>query len=45
MTVTWVSGDKKTQQVQYGSGKTQTSQVTTFAQNDMYGELLYYSYI
>ncbi|XP_024028054.1 probable inactive purple acid phosphatase 27 isoform X2 [Morus notabilis] len=35
MRVTWVSGDDKPQQVQYDGGKTQTSQVTTFTQNDM----------
>ncbi|PON74375.1 Acid phosphatase [Parasponia andersonii] len=35
MRVTWVSGDNKTQQVQYAGGKTQTSQVTTFTQKDM----------
>ncbi|XP_028760592.1 probable inactive purple acid phosphatase 27, partial [Neltuma alba] len=35
MRVTWVSGDKKPQQVQYADGKTETSQVTTFSQDDM----------
>ncbi|XP_030492644.2 probable inactive purple acid phosphatase 27 [Cannabis sativa] len=35
MRVTWVSGDNKPQQVQYGDGKTQTSLVTTFTQKDM----------
>ena len=44
MRVTWVSGDNETQQVKYGGGKTQKSQVTTFTQQDMHGELLYYLY-
>ncbi|PSS26490.1 Inactive purple acid phosphatase 27 precursor [Actinidia chinensis var. chinensis] len=35
MRVTWVSGDKDPQQVQYGNGKSQTSQVTTFSQENM----------
>ncbi|KAG2671755.1 hypothetical protein I3760_13G010100 [Carya illinoinensis] len=35
MRVTWVSGDKKPQQVQYGDGKMQTSVVTTFSQANM----------
>ncbi|KAJ7949288.1 Purple acid phosphatase [Quillaja saponaria] len=35
MRLTWVSGDKEPQQAQYGSGKTVTSQVTTFSQDDM----------
>ncbi|MCD7457310.1 hypothetical protein HAX54_034837 [Datura stramonium] len=35
MRVTWVSGDKTPQQLQYGDGKSQTSQVSTFTQNDM----------
>ncbi|XP_022157882.1 nucleotide pyrophosphatase/phosphodiesterase-like [Momordica charantia] len=36
MRVSWVSGDKEPQQVQYGEeGRTQTSQVSTFSQNDM----------
>uniref|UniRef100_A0A2N9EWH6 Purple acid phosphatase n=2 Tax=Fagus sylvatica TaxID=28930 RepID=A0A2N9EWH6_FAGSY len=33
--LTWVSGDKESQQVQYGNGKTQTSEVTTFSQDNM----------
>ncbi|KAK7312124.1 hypothetical protein VNO77_35740 [Canavalia gladiata] len=33
--LTWVSGDKEPQQVQYGKGKTATSTVTTFSQSDM----------
>jgi hypothetical protein len=33
--LTWVSGDKEPQQVQYGNGKTQTSEVTTFSQDNM----------
>lgn len=39
MRLTWVSGDKKPQQVQYGDGKSQTSAVTTFSQDDMHSEL------
>ncbi|KAJ4969640.1 hypothetical protein NE237_002739 [Protea cynaroides] len=35
MRLTWVSGDDRPQQVQYGDGKSQTSQVTTFKQEDM----------
>ncbi|OAY84903.1 putative inactive purple acid phosphatase 24 [Ananas comosus] len=35
MRLTWVSGDNNPQQVQYGEGKTATSQVTTFTQADM----------
>ncbi|XP_054813737.1 probable inactive purple acid phosphatase 27 [Prosopis cineraria] len=35
MRVIWVSGDKEPQQVQYADGKTETSQVTTFSQDDM----------
>ncbi|KAL6130007.1 hypothetical protein ACLB2K_068389 [Fragaria x ananassa] len=35
MKLTWVSGDDKPQQVQYGNGKSQTSVVTTFSQDDM----------
>ncbi|CAK8575676.1 unnamed protein product [Lathyrus sativus] len=35
MRLTWVSGDKEPQQIQYGDGKTVTSAVTTFSQNDM----------
>lgn len=35
MKLTWVSGDKVPQQVQYGDGKTATSVVTTFSQDDM----------
>ncbi|GLT92891.1 hypothetical protein SLE2022_107030 [Rubroshorea leprosula] len=35
MRLTWVSGDKQPQQVQYGGGKSETSQVTTFSQDDM----------
>ncbi|KAJ4969952.1 hypothetical protein NE237_003051 [Protea cynaroides] len=41
MRLTWVSGDQTPQQVQFGNGK-QTSQVTTFTQNDMCGEYLIY---
>ncbi|KAJ4972210.1 hypothetical protein NE237_005309 [Protea cynaroides] len=36
MRLTWVSGDQTPQQVQFGNGN-QTSQVTTFTQNDMCG--------
>ncbi|KAL9424327.1 hypothetical protein AB3S75_036251 [Citrus x aurantiifolia] len=35
MRVTWVSGDKEPQQVQYGDGKSETSKVSTFTQDDM----------
>ncbi|ONK78435.1 uncharacterized protein A4U43_C02F18730 [Asparagus officinalis] len=35
MRLTWVSGDKSPQKVQYGDGKSETSAVTTFTQNDM----------
>lgn len=35
MRLTWVSGDKEPQQIQYGNGKTVTSAVTTFSQEDM----------
>ncbi|XP_008231438.1 PREDICTED: probable inactive purple acid phosphatase 27 [Prunus mume] len=38
--LTWVSGDQKPQQVQYGDGKKQTSQVTTFSQDDMQSSAL-----
>lgn len=38
--LTWVSGDQKPQQVQYGDGKKQTSQVTTFSQDDMQSQFL-----
>ncbi|KAH1141050.1 hypothetical protein GLYMA_12G012000v4 [Glycine max] len=35
MRLTWVSGDKEPQQIQYGNGKTVASAVTTFSQDDM----------
>ncbi|KAK4775105.1 hypothetical protein SAY86_010040 [Trapa natans] len=35
MRVTWISGDGGAQQVQYKNGSSQTSQVTTFSQDDM----------
>ncbi|XP_073144952.1 probable inactive purple acid phosphatase 27 [Henckelia pumila] len=35
MKVRWVSGDQNPQQVQYGDGKTSTSTVSTFTQDDM----------
>ncbi|TYH89920.1 hypothetical protein ES332_A13G015700v1 [Gossypium tomentosum] len=38
MRLTWVSGDKEPQQVQYGDGKSQTSEVTTFSAADMCSE-------
>lgn len=38
MRVTWVSGDKEPQQVQYEDGKSETSKVTTFTQDDMCSE-------
>ncbi|KAL6853504.1 hypothetical protein ACP4OV_019533 [Aristida adscensionis] len=37
MRLTWVSGDGRPQQVQYGAGKSATSRVTTFTQKDMCG--------
>ncbi|WVZ68518.1 hypothetical protein U9M48_017450 [Paspalum notatum var. saurae] len=37
MRLTWVSGDWRPQQVQYGVGKSATSQVSTFTQKDMCG--------
>ncbi|KAI3697485.1 hypothetical protein L6452_30548 [Arctium lappa] len=40
MRLTWVSGDKNPQQVQYRDGKSQASQVTTFTQNDMCSSVL-----
>ncbi|KAG9148555.1 hypothetical protein Leryth_023931 [Lithospermum erythrorhizon] len=39
MRLTWVSGDKAPQQVQFGGGKSVTSEVTTFSQNDMCSKL------
>lgn len=39
MRLTWVSGDKEPQQVEYGDdGKTQTSEVSTFTQENMCSE-------
>ncbi|KAM7265438.1 hypothetical protein ACFE04_003121 [Oxalis oulophora] len=35
MRLTWISGNNKPQQLQYGNGKTQISQVTSFSQADM----------
>ncbi|XVF40823.1 hypothetical protein PTKIN_Ptkin01aG0147100 [Pterospermum kingtungense] len=35
MRLTWISGDRKPQQVRYRNGKSQASQVTTFSQDDM----------
>ncbi|CAL4973588.1 unnamed protein product [Urochloa decumbens] len=35
MRLTWVSGDGRPQQVQYGTGKSAASQVATFTQKDM----------
>ncbi|KAL5760345.1 hypothetical protein ACOSQ2_019183 [Xanthoceras sorbifolium] len=35
MRVTWVSGDQEPQKVQYGDGKSETSQVSTFSKDDM----------
>ncbi|KAL9370109.1 hypothetical protein Peur_041308 [Populus x canadensis] len=35
MRLTWVSGSKEPQEVQYGDGKTLTSTITTFSQDDM----------
>jgi acid phosphatase type 7 len=38
MRLTWVSGDGKPQQVQYGGGKSAASHVATFTQKDMCSE-------
>jgi len=38
MRLTWVSGDKEPQQIQYGNGEAVTSTVTTFSQADMCSE-------
>ena len=38
MRLTWISGDKKPQQVKYGNGKSETSEVTTFSRDDMCSE-------
>ncbi|XP_034593416.1 probable inactive purple acid phosphatase 27 isoform X2 [Setaria viridis] len=38
MRLTWVSGDGNPQQVQYGDGKSSTSEVVTFTQDDMCSE-------
>ncbi|KAK7258190.1 hypothetical protein RIF29_32705 [Crotalaria pallida] len=35
MRLTWVSGDNQPQQIQYGDGKSATSVISTFSQNDM----------
>ncbi|KAG2592319.1 hypothetical protein PVAP13_5NG551200 [Panicum virgatum] len=35
MRLTWVSGDGRPQQVQYGAGKSAASQIATFTQKDM----------
>ncbi|XP_030449227.1 probable inactive purple acid phosphatase 27 [Syzygium oleosum] len=40
MRITWVSGDKEPQEVQYGDGKSQTSEVSTFSQDDMCSKVL-----
>ncbi|XP_002513109.2 probable inactive purple acid phosphatase 27 [Ricinus communis] len=40
MKVTWVSGSKEPQQVEYGDGKKVASQVTTFSQKDMCSSVL-----
>jgi hypothetical protein len=40
MRLTWVSGDMKPQQVQYGDRKTLTSEVITFTQDNMCSEFL-----
>ncbi|CDP16457.1 unnamed protein product [Coffea canephora] len=40
MRITWVSGNDKPQEVQYGDGQSQTSQVTTFTQHDMCSSIL-----
>jgi len=38
MRLTWVSGSKEPQEVQYGDGKTLISTITTFSQDDMCSE-------
>ncbi|CAJ1934157.1 unnamed protein product [Sphenostylis stenocarpa] len=40
MRLTWVSGDKEPQQIQYANGKSVNSTVTTFSQADMCSSLL-----
>ncbi|XP_021750857.1 probable inactive purple acid phosphatase 27 [Chenopodium quinoa] len=40
MRVTWVSGSMESQQVQYGNGKSVTSNVSTFTQDDMCGGIV-----
>lgn len=40
MRITWVSGDKEPQEVQFGDGKSQTSEVSTFSQDDMCSNVL-----
>lgn len=40
MRLTWVSGDKEPQQVQYKDGKTKLSEVTTFSQDNMCSKFL-----
>ncbi|KAG9148553.1 hypothetical protein Leryth_023929 [Lithospermum erythrorhizon] len=39
MRLTWVSGEKKPQQVKYADDKSQPSKVTTFSQKDMCGTI------
>jgi len=38
MRLTWVSGDGRPQQVQYGAGESAASQMATFTQKDMCSE-------
>ncbi|ESW03450.1 hypothetical protein PHAVU_011G014900 [Phaseolus vulgaris] len=40
MRLTWVSGDKKPQQIQYANGKIATSTVSTFSKTDMCSSFL-----
>lgn len=40
MRLTWVSGDKEPQQVQYKDGKTKLSEVTTFSRDNMCSKFL-----
>lgn len=42
MRLTWVSGDKRPQVVQYANGKSETSEVSTFSQENMCSELFIY---
>lgn len=42
MRLTWVSGNNAPQQVQYGDGSSETSQVSTFTRDDMCSEFFFF---